>query len=101
MKRHKWADVITAWAEGRDVQCRLTPVDGGKDWVSCGDVLPSIINSSHYEFRIAPEPKYRWVMCQYGTHQYFITEDHRTRAEVTGLINADPVMPIEETRRDE
>lgn len=98
MTRHKWADVIIAWAEGREIQHRYIP--NGTPWKTFAGDTPSF-NCPDYEFRIAPEPKYRWVMCQYGTHQYFITEDHRTRAEVTDLIYSDPVMPIEETRRDE
>jgi hypothetical protein len=50
MTRHKWADVIIAWAEGREVQYKVGdfwhPVsEKGDPWLE------------HIEYRIKPEPK--------------------------------------------
>ena len=52
---HKWADVIKAWADGKEVQCahRRAP----EEWISAH--LPNFY-SEHFIWRIKPETvKYR------------------------------------------
>lgn len=98
MTRHKWADVITAWAEGRKIQRRYIP--NGTPWKTFAGDTPSF-NCPDYEFRIAADPKYRWVMRDKDTGDYWITDEHYSRDEIRPHASADPVMPIEETRRDE
>ena len=56
-KRHKWADVIHAYAEGKPIQYRL--VNGGKkhEWCDC----THFEHWSNVEWRIKPEKKTYWV----------------------------------------
>lgn len=69
--RHKWADVIIAYAEGKEIQCATI---GYNDWVSVGDsntcdsgYFPSF-GASNLQWRIKPEVKTGWlVMYKSGT----------------------------------
>ena len=62
-QRHKHADVIIAWAEGKDIQVRD---EGAKYWF---DVMPgNPIFSEAREYRIKPPPKkYRVALFLYET----------------------------------
>jgi hypothetical protein len=68
MARHKWSDVIHAFAEGKEIQWRWV-MDCGSDgtWY---DTNPEFNNES-VEFRIKPEKKpdiisYRYIPSPYG-----------------------------------
>ena len=51
-KRHKHADVIIAWAEGKDVQVRD---EGAKCWCDVKTSTPAFIED--WEYRIKPPAK--------------------------------------------
>ena len=66
-QRHKHADVIIAWAEGKDVQVRD---EGTKRWF---DVMPgNPIFSEDREYRIKPPAeKYRVALFESDTSIYY------------------------------
>lgn len=54
-KPHKWAEVIKAWADGKEVQCAY--LHEPEEWISAP--LPNF-HSEHFIWRIKPESlKYR------------------------------------------
>ena len=54
-KRHRWADVIIAFAEGKDIQCRFVT------WEWCDVDNLNMINHNDMEWRIKPEKKKGWI----------------------------------------
>lgn len=67
MAEHKWADVLRAIADGKEVQWRSVHMMGHWNELSVGYYSP--ITNPHLEWRIKPEPKpdvVRWVN-SYGT----------------------------------
>lgn len=62
-QRHKWADVLIAYAEGRKVQVRHL---GDTEWVTTGNLAS--INHPNYEYRIKPEKKTGWVNIYKGDY---------------------------------
>lgn len=62
-KRHKWADVLIAIAEGRPVQCWSNCND---DWLDCTvteNVNP--LTKPYHEWRVKPEKKIGWINIYY------------------------------------
>ena len=53
-KRHKWADVIIAWAEGKEIQWRLIGDATWRDRIELG--VPAF-SDENIQWRIKPEPK--------------------------------------------
>lgn len=57
-KRHKYADVIVAWAEGKAVQCKQAGIDGAwdkwQDWSNDAEESPDF-NAAGWLWRIKPE----------------------------------------------
>lgn len=51
-QRHKHADVIIAWAEGKDVQVWD---EGAKRWFDVGASTPRFVED--WEYRVKPAPK--------------------------------------------
>jgi hypothetical protein len=49
--KHKHAELIKAWADGAEIQIRIS---NGRNW--CDDSSP-YWDGNHLEFRIKPEPK--------------------------------------------
>jgi len=52
-KRHKWADVIVAWSEGAEIECR------NNNRKLCWTAIKTypLFDDHEYEFRIKPQPK--------------------------------------------
>lgn len=53
MVRHKWADVIHAWAEGKEIQWRFINCD----WEELPLNRTPEFNNTQSEWRVKPEPK--------------------------------------------
>ena len=69
-QRHKHADVIIAWAEGKDVQVR-NPIEGS--WL---DLTISTPKFTDEEYRIKPlAKKYRVALFSYSGGSYTSTAD--------------------------
>lgn len=63
MKQHKWAEVIKAWADGAEIECRDISVNGyWGEWVDS----PIDWDDPHYEFRVKDEPKYLYVYADWS-----------------------------------
>lgn len=70
---HKHADTIKAWADGKQIQVRVSPLQGWLDWIpqqkyngiSQFDDIPRWIES--YEYRVKPETR---VLYGKATDQY-------------------------------
>ena len=59
-KRHKWADVLIAWAEGKEIQLK-TVYSSNESWNSYnGKQIPDL-DSDEVMWRIKPEVKTGWV----------------------------------------
>jgi hypothetical protein len=54
--RHKWADVIIAYAEGKEIQCRVLETD---PWHRAETIQG--IDNNLIQFRIKPEVKTGWI----------------------------------------
>jgi len=58
-KPHKWAEVIKAWAEGREIQCRF--IGGGWPWDTfVREGMPSF-DHSELEWRVKPVTRVLWM----------------------------------------
>lgn len=58
MTKHKYADVIIAWANGETIQCKLAGIDGAWDkWEDYTSKNPDFC-SGDWEWRV--KPKYEW-----------------------------------------
>jgi hypothetical protein len=59
MTRHKWADVLIAIAEGREVECKGVQ---GIEWELMKDANP--ISNSYLLWRVKPVPviRYEWLL---------------------------------------
>lgn len=55
LKRHKWADVAVAFAEGKEIQYKAQGRSTWEDWSQIG-VFPSF-SVDGWSYRIKPEPK--------------------------------------------
>lgn len=70
-QRHKHADVIIAWAEGAEVECRGQPSRG---W----STVTNPVWSEDYEYRVKPPAKkYRVALFKDGTGGYTSTADNQ------------------------
>lgn len=61
-ERHKYADVIIAWANGEKIQGKLKTDSVWEDWPYAAATLVDqpCFYSSRYEWRIAPKTKVVW-----------------------------------------
>jgi hypothetical protein len=77
-QRHKHADVIIAWAEGKDVQVRD---EGTKRWF---DVMPgNPIFSKDREYRIKPpSKKYRVALLKDDSESYALAANSQAYADI-------------------
>ena len=83
--KHKWAEVIKAWADGYEIQYR---VEGTKDWEGWGDFeeLTSMESISN-EWRIKPKEvvMYKWAaLSKYGNwieSTYFSVDESQFRKQ--------------------
>ena len=72
-QRHKHADVIIAWAEGKDVQVKA-PLPG--EWCALSIATPHFYED--WEYRIKPPAKkYRVALFKDGTEGYTSTADNQ------------------------
>ena len=56
---HKWAEVIHAWADGKDIQYAYCPSSG--PWTTYNGVSPNF-HSAGVRWRVAPPEPKRWSM---------------------------------------
>lgn len=77
-QRHKHADVIIAWAEGKDVQVRD---EGTERWF---DVMPgNPIFSEDREYRIKPPAKkYRVALLKDDSESYALAANNQAYADI-------------------
>ena len=77
-QRHKHADVIIAWAEGKDVQVRD---EGTKRWY---DVVPgNPIFSEDREYSIKPpSKKYRVALLKDDSESYALAANNQAYADI-------------------
>lgn len=72
-QRHKHADVIIAWAEGKDVQVRD---EGTKRWYDDGGKFPLFDEDREYRIK-PPAKKYRVALFKDGAESYTLTADNQ------------------------
>ena len=73
-QRHKHADVIIAWANGAEVECRGQPSRG---WIT----VTNPDWNAEYEYRVKPPAKkYRVALFKDGTGGYTSTADKQQDA---------------------
>lgn len=94
--KHKYYEVIVAWAEGKQVQFKIKPKGRWIDWIT--DMIPSF--NEGFEYRIKPsEPVVRWKWATQGDHHwwhehiFFMTDEEAEK--VTG-----PKIKLEYTRTE-
>ena len=56
MKPHKWAKEIKAWADGAEIEVRVSDSNHAYIWVKSTEMYPRW-DASDTEFRIKPQPK--------------------------------------------
>ncbi len=54
-EKHKWYDVIVAWASGEDIQFRLHGVGDWETYIRCTYTPQPDFRDSAYEWRIKPK----------------------------------------------
>ena len=64
MKPHKWAKEIKAWADGAEIECK---VSGCSEWTDVTAHSPSWYEDN--EYRIKPQPKEPQYLYVYVYHQ--------------------------------
>ena len=81
-QRHKHADVIIAWAEGKDVQVWD---EGAKCWCDIRGKFPLFNEDKEHRIK-PPAKKYRVALFSDGTEGYTSTADNQeTRNDYEGM----------------
>ena len=64
-KRHKWYKEICAWADGAEIEVRVSDSNHAYIWVKSTEMYPRW-DASDTEFRIKPQPKEPQYLYVYG-----------------------------------
>lgn len=94
-ERHKYADVIIAWAEGKEIQCKYAGM--WMDWrnsIRQPMVGPNF--STEIEWRIKPEKKTGWVNI-YKTEKgsYCLGQLHSSEGEARITFGEEHVATVQ------
>jgi hypothetical protein len=94
MTRHKWADVLIAIAEGREVEYSY---DFGDNWNDAGDKNP--IAHDGYEWRVKPVPvkRYEWLQAnlKVDNDYYFCYHEEPKRWHIKITFEDDAPVKME------
>jgi len=86
-ERHKWADVIIAFAEGKELQCAFRGSEW-RDWKFTPHETPFAPwhCQCEYEWRIKPEKQKFWINI-YSEDQYSYFHKSRELADKSAVLN--------------
>lgn len=77
-QRHKWADVIIAFAEGKEIQFKNISLDSTyPDWTDTKCLYG--INYEYLQWRVKPEKKTGWINIYPKEYNFFNYEDCKDR----------------------
>lgn len=81
--RHRWADVIIAWAEGKEIQARYT-LAKKSNWEDWKDQDTPAFNAPSVEWRVKPVLT-GWINIYKDKHQYtrYCVKDSKEEADKT------------------
>ena len=86
-RKHKWAEVIKAWADGKPIQ--LKNQRGLNEWVDYegeGYRIPPDFGSSYFEWRVKPEPVETYHFVEYmgeGDVEMYSSENLKANLRLT------------------
>lgn len=102
---HKWAEVIKAWADGKEIQFRPRRPEGEawEDFFTprCPRRASPDFNNSYYEWRIKPEKKSIWInIYPYSTHHRRSPGFWSTKEQADDYAASDRIDCIEYVYKD-